>query len=207
MALHIVDYQLKLNYSLKESVNRDNGSGYALRGTVFTPDNHYLLVGCMGGGGGIAVIDLKTSTYLGRMMGMMSNVRHLVLKNGFLYLSINGAGYVQRIALSRFLAEIPRMKNKVGRVSGWENLKVGAGARTIELSPSGRYLFAACNNVSQLYVADVKEWKVIATIDVDSYPVGLDVSKDGKYVIATSQGKENGGGNAVNIYKILTIDN
>ena len=109
-ALHVVDHQLKLNYSLKESVNRDNGSGYALRGTVFTPDNHYLLVGCMGGGGGIAVIDLKTSTYLGRMMGMMSNVRHLVLRNGFLYLSINGAGYVQRIALSRFLAEIPRMK-------------------------------------------------------------------------------------------------
>lgn len=205
-ALHVVDHQLKLNYSLRESVNRDNGSGYALRGTVFTPDNHYLLVGCMGGGGGIAVIDLRTSTYLGRMQGMMSNVRHLVLKNGYLYLSINGAGYVQRIALSRFLAEIPRMKNKVGHVSGWENLKVGAGARTIELSPSGRYLFAACNNVSQLYVADVKEWKVVATIDVDSYPVGLDVSKDGKYVIVTSQGKANGGGNAVIIYKILTID-
>lgn len=93
-------------------------------------------------------------------------------------------------------------ESKVGRVSGWENLKVGAGARTIELSPSGRYLFAACNNVSQLCVADVKEWKVIATINVDSYPVGLDVSKDGKYVIVTSQGKENGGGNAVNIYKV-----
>jgi DNA-binding beta-propeller fold protein YncE len=51
--------------------------------------------------------------------------------------------------------------------------------------------------------------KPIAEIDVDSYPVGLDVSKDGRYVIVTSQGrkaqdKENGsrGGNAVNIYEI-----
>lgn len=202
VALHIVDHQLQLNYSLSHSVDRDNGSGYALRGTVFTPDNHYLLVGCMGGGGGIAVIDLKTSTYLGRMLGMMSNVRHLVLKNGYLYLSINGAGYVQRIPLQKFIDEIPNMKNKVGNLTGWENIKVGGGARTIELSPSGHYLFAACNNASALYVVDTKAWKVIAHIGVDSYPVGLDVSKDGKYVLVTSQGKKNGGGNAVNIYKV-----
>ncbi|MBQ0048765.1 MAG: hypothetical protein KBT12_00780 [Bacteroidales bacterium] len=201
-AMHIVDHQLKLNYSLKTSVDRDNGSGYALRGTVFTPDNHYLLVGCMGGGGGIAVIDLKTSTYLGRMQGMMANVRHLVLKNGYLYLSINGAGMVQRIPLKDFLAEIPNMKNKLGTVKGWQNIAVGKGARTIELSPSGRYLFAACNNASALYVVDTKEWKVIGHIPVDSYPVGLDVSKDGKYVLLTSQGHANGGGNAVNVYEV-----
>lgn len=201
-ALHIVDHQLQLNYSLTKSVDRDNGSGYALRGTVFTPDNHYLLVGCMGGNGGIAVIDLKTSTYLGRMMGMMSNVRHLVLKKGYLYLSINGAGYVQRIPLQKFLDQIPNIKNKLGNVSGWENIKVGNGARTIELSPSGKYLFAACNNASALYVVDTEAWKVIAHIGVDSYPVGLDISKDGKYVLVTSQGKTGGGGNAVNIYKV-----
>lgn len=202
VALHVVDHQLQLNYSLSHSVDRDNGSGYALRGTVFTPDNHYLLVGCMGGGGGIAVIDLKTSTYLGRMLGMMSNVRHLVLKNGYLYLSINGAGYVQRIPLQKFLDEIPNMKNKVGNLHGWENIKVGNGARTIELSPSGRYLFAACNNASALYVVDTQEWKVKCHISVDSYPVGLDISKNGKYVFVTSQGKKNGGGNAVNVYEV-----
>ena len=42
-----VDYRLKLDYSLTEPVDRDNGSGNALRGTVFTPDGRYLLVGCM----------------------------------------------------------------------------------------------------------------------------------------------------------------
>ena len=202
-ACHVVDYQLKLNYPLNRSVNRDAGSGYALRGTVFTPDNHFLLVGCMGGGGGIAVIDLQKSEYLGRLQGMMANVRHLVLKNGYLYLSINGAGYVQKIALDSVLDAIGKMQNKRGAVTGWQNCKVGAGARTIELSPSGKYIFAACNNASALYVVDAKEMKVITSIPADSYPVGLDISKDGKYVFTTAQGHSGkGGGNAVDIYKV-----
>lgn len=202
-ACHIVDYQLNLNYPLNRSVNRDAGSGYALRGTVFTPDNHYLLVGCMGGGGGIAVIDLQKSEYLGRLQGMMANVRHLVLKNGYLYLSINGAGYVQKISLDTVLDAISKMQNKKGTVTGWTNCKVGAGARTIELSPSGKYIFAACNNASALYVVDAKEMKVLTSIPADSYPVGLDISKDGKYVFTTAQGHSGkGGGNAVDIFKV-----
>jgi DNA-binding beta-propeller fold protein YncE len=44
--------------------------------------------------------------------------------------------------------------------------------------------------------------KEIVRIDVDSYPVGLDVSEDGKYVIVTSQGRRDRGGNAVNIYRV-----
>lgn len=56
----------------------------------------------MGGGGGIAVIDIERQQYLGRVLGMWSNVRHLVISHGFLYLSINGAGVVQRIKLSDF---------------------------------------------------------------------------------------------------------
>lgn len=198
----IVDYKLNLNFSTTTPVDRDNGSGYALRGTVFTPDNKYLLVGCMGGGGGIAVIDIPSMTYLGRIHGMMDNVRHLVLKNGYLYLSINAAGYVQKIPLKTFLSAIPKIKNKKGTVSGWKNCKVGTGARTIELSPHGKYIFAACNNASSLYVVDADKMEVLTHINVDSYPVGLDVSKDGKYVFVTSQGRSNGGGNAVNIYKV-----
>lgn len=33
----------------------------------------------MGGAGGIAVIDLEASSYLGRIVGLMPNVRHLVM--------------------------------------------------------------------------------------------------------------------------------
>lgn len=198
----IVDYQLKLNYSLSKPVDRDNGSGYALRGTVFTPDNRFLLVGCMGGGGGIAVIDVQRGEYMGRLLGMMANVRHLVIKNGFLYLSINGGGYVQRIELDKFIAAAQAMKNKKGEITGWTNCKVGTGARTIELSPSGKYIFAACNNSSALYVVDAKTMKVMMHIAVDSYPVGLDISKDGRYIFTTSQGRSGGGGNAVNIFRV-----
>ena len=201
--LFIIDYQLKLNYSLTQSVNRDVNSGYTLRGTVFTPDDHYLLVGCMGGGGGIAVIDLEHMEYKGRLLGMMSNVRHLIIKDEWLYLSINGGGYVQRIPLDTLLAAVGRMHDKRGRVDGWQNCKVMGGARTIETSPGGRYVFAACNAGSQLCVVDSKTMTMIAQADVDSYPVGLDVSRDGEYVILTSQGRSNGGGNAVNIFRVV----
>lgn len=197
-----IDYVLPLHYSTTTSVDRDNGSGYALRGTVFTPDNKYLLVGCMGGGGGIAVVDLQKGEYLGRVLGMMSNVRHIIVVGDYLYLSINGAGYVQRIPLKTFLNAAANMKGKTCQLSGWENCKVGKGARTIEASPSGRYIFAACNNVSQLCVVDTKTMKCICSINVDSYPVGLDVSKDGKYVLVTSQGRSHFGGNALNIYEV-----
>ena len=201
----VVDKQLELNYPLNRAVDRDSGSGYALRGTVFTPDNRYLIVGCMGGGGGIAVIDIQQQKYLGRVLGMMSNVRHLVISNGYLYLSINGGGMVQRMPLKDFMAVAKSMNGttkKTATASNWENCKVGTGARTISISPDGRYIFAACNNVSQVYVVDTKTMKTICQIAVDSYPVGLDLSSDGRYVFVTSQGRSNRGGNAVNIYEV-----
>ena len=200
--LLVVDYVLPLNYSTTEQVDRDNGSGYALRGTVFTPDDRYLLVGCMGGGGGIAVIDMKDKKYLGRVMGMMPGVRHLIIVGKYLYLSINGKGYVQRIPLEQFIQAAQNISKGTAMLTGWENCKVGAGARTIEASPCGRYIFAACNFASSLYVINTATMKPILTIPVDSYPVGLGISKDGKYVITTSQGRDKQGGNAVDIYKV-----
>ncbi len=202
--LLVVDYVLPLDYSLTEQVDRDNKSGYCLRGTVFTPDDKYLLVGCMGGNGGIAVINMETQEYLGRVLGMMPNVRHLVIRDGYLYLSINRSGYVQRIKLEKFMQAAKAMSGKTTTLKGWEECKVGAGARTIELSPSGHFVFAACHLASKLYVVDTRTMKAVASIDVDSYPVGLDISNDGRFVIVTSQGRGTAGtsGNAVNIYKV-----
>ena len=201
-SLYVVDYQLKLNFSLTESVNRDNGSGYALRGTVFTPDDHYLLVGCMGGAGGIAVIDLKAKKYLGRVLGMRANIRHLVITHDTLYLSSNADGIIQRIPLKKFL-DAARQMQKSTTVTGWEECSVMSGARTIEASPSGRFLFAACNGGSSLCVADTRQMRMVCSTPVDSYPVGLDISDDGSIVIVTSQGHSgSGGGNAVNIYSV-----
>lgn len=198
----VVDKQLQLNYPLNVAVNRDNGSGYCLRGTVFTPDGKYLFVSCMGGGGGIAAIDVDSMKYLGRVSGMMPNVRHLVIKNGFLYLSVNATGYVQRIKLEKIVGVVKNMMAKQARVDGWETCKVGNGARTIELSPAGNYVFAACNIASSVCVVDARTMKTVVEISCDSYPVGLDISKDGTTVVVTSQGRTGGGGNAVSIYNV-----
>ena len=127
----IVDYQLKLNLSRTVSVDRDVNSGYCLRGTVFTPDGHYLLVGCMGGGGGIAVIDLTTNRYLGRAMGVLPNLRHLIIKNGYLFGSINRTGHIERIALQDFLDQMSVLdgdKHKSVTINNWEKCKIPAGA-------------------------------------------------------------------------------
>ena len=200
----VVDYKLKLNYSLSASVNRDCNCGYCLRGTVFTPDNKYLLVGCMGGTGGIAVIDLASGKYLGRIMGMKPNLRHLVIQGDYLYLSINNAGYIQRMKLQDFVEAIPNLteKKKTYRLEGWENCKVPAGARTIVLSPDGNFLFAACNSSSCMAVVDTREMKLLGTIPADSYPVGLDISQDGQYLFLTSQGRDGRGGNSVDIFRV-----
>ena len=205
LACHVVDYALKLNFSRTVPVDRDTNSGYCLRGTVFTPDNRYLLVGCMGGGGGIAVIDLEQGRYLGRVLGAMANLRHLVLADGYLYASINRSGHVQRIALQDFLAAAATLDGercKSVRVQDWTNAKVPAGARTIVLSPDGRYVFAACNYASCIAVVDARQMKLLGTLPADSYPVGLDISADGRYLFSTSQGRRGLGGNAVDIFEV-----
>ncbi len=200
--LYIIDYQLELNFSLTTSIDRDKHSGYLLRGTVFTPDDHYLLVGCMGGPGGIGVIDLQKKEYLGRVMGMRTNTRHLLIQNGWLYLSSNNAGVIQRIRLDQFLKVLPQMENHLVTLNGWEECKVMPGARTIGASPSGNFIFAACNVASRLCVVDTRTMKLIASAEVDSYPVGLDISADGTTVITTSQGRNHAGGNAVDVFQV-----
>lgn len=202
----VIDRQLKWDLSLTEPVDRDTGSGYALRGTVFTDDSRYLLIGAMGGGGGIAVIDMKDLSYMGRLTGMRPNMRHLIFAGPHLYLSINRAGVVQRITrndLNKAIATLASGKRSATvRIDA--EAKVGAGTRTIVASPDGRYIYAACNTVSRLYVVDTTTMKAIASIPVDSYPVGLDISADGRWVFTTSQGRARQGGNAVDIFRITT---
>ena len=202
----VVDYQLKLDFSLTQKVNRDINSGYCLRGTAFSPDSRYLFVGCMGGGGGIAVVDLRDNAYLGRILGPMPNLRHLLVEQGYLYASINEAGVVQRIPLRALVMACQSLKSQSQRtvyVDGWESCKVLAGARTIDASPDGRYVFAACNYSSCVAIVETASMKMIGRVPVDSYPVGLDVSNDGRYIFTTSQGRGGCGGNAVNILEVL----
>lgn len=201
-----VGKQLFHNFSLKTPVNRDSNTGEALRGTVFSPDSRYLFVGCMSGGG-IAVIDVQKRKYLGKITGMMANLRHLVIRDGWLYLSINASGYVQRIPLKKIMEAAEGMDGSGNvRLSGWQSTKVAGGARTLELSPKGDYIFVACNSGSKVCIVDSSMNKV-GELAADSYPVGLDISPDGKWLITTSQGRKGqGGGNCVDVFSLTGIE-
>ncbi|MDE7413714.1 MAG: beta-propeller fold lactonase family protein [Muribaculaceae bacterium] len=202
----VVGHQLFHNFSLTVPVNRDRNTGEALRGTVFTPDSRHLLVGCLGGGG-IAVIDVKEKKYLGKLTGTLPNLRHLVIKDKWLYISINQSGHVQRVPMSEILSKVNEMDGK-GNVAlkGLQTLKVAPGARTLEVTPKGDYIFVACNIGSRVCVVD-SSMNLVGEIPADSYPVGLDISRDGKWLITTSQGrKDHGGGNCVDIFSLTGIE-
>lgn len=200
----VIDHQLRLNYSLTSSVDRDSGSGYALRGTLFMPGDSILLVSGMSGRA--AVIDVKAGKWLG-WMPQLQSVRHISRAGNNVYFSRNTAGEVLSIPTDSLASAISRQRRDSGSpvsftVNGLRRCKVGGGARTIELSPSGSYLFAACNSASKLYVVNTSTMEVVATAPVDSYPVGLDISPDGSLLVLTSQGRKGHGGNAVNIFKV-----
>lgn len=197
-----VGKQLFHNFSLTSPVDRDSNTGEALRGTVFTPDGHYLLVGCMGGGG-IAVIDVRNRKYLGKLVGTRPNLRHLVVKNGYLYASINASGYVERIPMSEVMSAINKLDGKENIcLKGIVATKVASGARTLELSPQGDYIFVACNSGSAICVVD-SSMNLVGEIQADSFPVGLAVSPDGKWIITTSQGRVGAmGGNCVDVFSV-----
>ncbi|MFI5171430.1 MAG: hypothetical protein ACHQFW_03525, partial [Chitinophagales bacterium] len=200
----VIDYKLALNFSSETKIDRDANCGLCLRGTVFTPDNNYLLIGKMGGDG-IAVVDVNNHKYLGSITGMKTNMRHLIIKDSILYISINNGGYVQKTSLNKLLDHF-NGENKSDAYTGWQNAYVGEGARTIVLDKTGKYLFAAVNNLSKIVVVRTSDMKVIAECKADSYPVGMDISEDGKWLIVTAQGKSNGGGNSVMVFEITYQD-
>ena len=196
----IIDYKPELNFDIGAKINRDKDCHNCLRGTVFTLDSRYILIGKMGSSS-IAVIDSDSCKYIGSVSGMRENIRHLIIKDDHLYLSINKYGYVQKTRVDSFLIHA---KNNISEeYNDWNEVFVGYGARTIEVDPSGRYIFVAVNYESKIVVVRAKDMKIVATCLVDSFPVGLDVSDDGRFVIVTSQGKlERGGGNSVMIFEV-----
>ena len=182
--------------------NRDSNCGFCLRGTVFTPDGKTVLVARMGGGG-LAGFEAATGRYLGTLLDFVPNPRHLVLSpdGRKLYASGNRSGVVGRYDLAAMLRALQSADGKRIDGPGGETLAVGAGARTIALSPDGRTLYAAINNESRLVKVDLASWRVVDRAAVDPFTVGLAVSPDGRTIVTTSQGRSGqGGGNSVGLY-------
>lgn len=196
-----VDYRLNLHFG--KTVDRDQDCGLCLRGTVFTPDSNYLFVGRMGGGG-IAIFSLKDKKYLGSVFGTKNNVRHLVIKDDFLYLSSNKDGIVERTKWKDVLDYfLQHQGQKNITYTHWKSVVTGLGARTISLTADGAYLFATANNVAKISIVRTADMKVTGSIRADPYPVGMVLDKTNKYLVVTAQGRKNKGGNSVMIYEVM----
>lgn len=195
----VIDQKLPMNFT--ENVNRDSACGNCLRGTVFTPDGQKLLVAKMGGNG-IAVIDVARRQYLGTITGSQQNIRHLVINNGNLIISTNKNGTVQSAPLSDILAK--PFKDGILHYPNWKTAYVGTGARTIDVTNNGRYIFAAVNNAANVSVIDAATMKVINVVEAAKFPVGMALSPDENQLVITSQGKTGvvGAGNTVTVFKV-----
>lgn len=129
----------------------------------------------------------------------MANPRHLILNHSGtkLYVSFNRPGKIAELDLEDVLNSAPNFQHVTGRIIG-----IGKGARTIALSQDDLRLYAVCNTSSTLTCIDLKEWKVIDSIHVAPYAVGLAINNDETLAVVTSQGKRRHGGNNVAIYNI-----
>lgn len=196
-----VGSKLKLDYSLTEPVDRDTGSGFALRGTAFLPGDSLMLVSGMGGP--MAVIDIKKMKWLG-MIPEFSLIRHITIKNGKVFMSRNNNGEILSVPVDSVVDAVTAQKGSKRnfKIGGVKKGVAGKGARTLKVSPDGKYIFVACNFVSAVYVMRAEDMKIIGSITVDSFPVGLDLSPDGTILAVTSQGRKGEGGNAVNFFKV-----
>lgn len=194
-----VGKRIKLNFDNTTKIDRDKDCGYCLRGTVFSPDSKYLLVARMGGGG-IAVFDMINMKYIRSVFGMQTNIRHLTVLGDQLYISTNITGYVQ---IANVYDLIDSAVNSGSNYTNWRSKYVGKGVRTIAVSADGKYIFAAVNNESKVSVIRTADMNIISSINVDSFPVGMDIANENSRLIVTSQGKIScGGGQSVMIFDI-----
>lgn len=198
----IVDRRAVLDFDTDKAINRDNNCGNCLRGTVFSPDGRFLLVGKMGGSGGIMIFDTQDWSSLGTIRGMQANLRHMVIHKENLYISTNRTGFVQKCNWKDMVKFRVENEGRVVYFKQWESASVGSGARTIDISGDGDYLFAAVNNKCTVKAIRTSDMKVVAEINADAYPVGMALSPNENYLVITSQGKRDKGGNSVMIFSI-----
>jgi len=196
--------EAQMSQAGKGGTNRDATCGFCLRGAVFTADSQHLLVARMGQGG-VAGFHIPTKRYLGSVMNVKSTPRHLVLSpdGRTLYASSNVSGYISGVPASEVIAHLERAGGK--RVPGpsWKGVAVGSGARTVDISNDGQFLFVAVNNSSELVVVHAPSLNVLSRIKVDPYAVGLALAPDNSAVILTAQGRKGkGGGNSVNLVAV-----
>lgn len=195
--------ETQLSQEDKANTDRDATCGFCLRGAVFSKDSQFLMVARMGKGG-IAGFHIPSKRYLGSIMNIRSTPRHLVLSpdGEFVYASSNYAGYISKVSVQNLVKSLIEARGR--RINGpiWQEVSVGVGARTLDISHDGKILFVAVNNTSELVAVDAQSLQILSRLKVDPFAVGLAVSPDSSAVLLTSQGRSGVGGNAANIIQV-----
>ncbi|MES2964041.1 MAG: YncE family protein, partial [Bdellovibrionota bacterium] len=188
--------------------NRDKNCGFCVRGLAFSKDSRYLFVARMSKGG-VAIFDLQGFAYLGTLFGIHTGPRDLQIDSSgdFLYSGSNSSGFIDKVRVSKVIEQFKGKPPGSAVTVTSEQLEgqrvfAGTGVRSIKLTQDGKHLFAAVNKASELQVYSTEQMKRVAQIPVDSYPVGLALSPDGKQAWVTSQGNGLKGGNSVGVYEI-----
>lgn len=189
--------------------NRDKDCGFCVRGLAFSKNSDYLFVARMKGGG-IAIFKINSTgqfTYKGTVFGIQPGPRdlHLSHDGDYLFSGCNATGTIAKTPVKN-LIELAENSSST-HIEIPENFKfqkvfVGLGTRSFKLHPSLDYLFATSNQGSEISILSTQDLKIYGRVPVDSYPVGLGISPDGKYLWATSQGRESQGGNSVSVFLI-----
>jgi DNA-binding beta-propeller fold protein YncE len=202
--LLIVDKQLTLK---KVNANRDRDCGFCVRGLAFTADSRYLFVGRMKRGGlAVFKVDGAKPIYLGTLHGIDPGPRDLEIHGEHLYVSSNGSGYVFKFMWRELLGLIESSASKDVYITEQdvhtEKVFVGLGPRSLNLSRDGKWLFVAVNHTSEAVAVECSRMRIVARVDVDSFPVGLALSPDERELWVTSQGRGGVGGNSVSVFQV-----
>jgi hypothetical protein len=156
----------------------------------------------MGGDGGIAGFDVETGRYLGTVDGIPANPRHLLQRGDVLYTTSSRSGQVSRVSRAEVASKLAAADGGRIALEGVRTVHVGAGARTVDITPDGSALYVAVNARSQVVKLDAETLQIQGRWRVDAHPVGLAVSPDGTQVWVTSQANRGRGGNAITVLPV-----
>lgn len=196
--------------------NRDKDCGFCVRGLAFSPDSQFLFVTRMKGGGITVFKKTKDDKFepLGTVMGLQPGPRdiHFSKDGKDIFVGCNSSGTIVKVDFKSIITLLELNKGQKIDITGTDfkfaKKFVGLGVRSFKVHPKYDYLFLTSNNGSEVIIAKTSDLSVLGRVPVDSYPVGLSISPDGKYLWVTSQGKESQGGNSVSVFLITEyLDN
>lgn len=183
--------------------NRDKDCGFCIRGLAFSHDSRFLYVTRMKGGG--LTLYKKDNDNHFKLFGHLKDILpgprdiHFSPDGDYVFVGCNATGNLIKF---KHLDAIKYFEDKNNPEFKVEKVFIGLGLRSFKIHPKLDYLFMTSNNGSEIVIVRQSNLDIIGRVPVDSFPVGLSVSDDGRYLWITSQGKESVGGNSVSVFLI-----